>query len=710
MLLSSFTKVTKGSGSEVMKDIIRDWHQYLSVELSEHSLSKRECIGTFLSIEAVHKRLTGPASWPKNALSRLPAILNMPAAITNKNISPCTCSQLIKNLYQSSDTVIGSVINKENNEAWGKLLVLVALESNLTTLNELDEFLTISSDHFCRYSSANDITIFLPRNHRRVWLQPCSALLLNALVTRTIRPKLKAKKLIETYRDHISHQLPTITKIRASSIIRDIGLFHQPLGLRDFWRSEQSLPDLTIERLFGGNIVASPIRRTHQAYNIVSIIPECTGNKTDDVKVEREVHSLLSHYALNDERESRHNQHFRYAKNQLANCLNQDISEGLYLAIYWINEIFTHGTAWKGKLTVSTIKAYFSTILSFTRMGYQRQSIQFLSSEKLTAYCQDGLNSLNNSNQQFTILRFLKFIDQSPQLKKIEIDELLIMDNEGVIRSNYLSPHEFEVICSLFLQGKGIYEYKIVFFMRCCYYMGLREDEALNLQLGDINLETEIISITPDKQRKTKAGIRDVPFSLMPATFITELTEIVKEKRLLADDDHLFGDWDYANLEKQFIAFLRDYTKDTTWVTHLLRHAFANNLLLLLTLTTQQLNDLPSFFECELFSKAQQVRVTEAFKSWGRKLDTGFPLLDWIAQIVGHAGPLTTSTIYLHLLDWVIAKKYTAPYPISKTQLQNWLGTDSKYIFEIQKKTHSKKKRRQRIHSVLAYSMMPCIA
>lgn len=713
-----------------MKDIIRDWHQYLSTELAEHSLSKRECIGTFLGVDAIYRRLTGPETWPQNALSRLPAILKkevsttdelqifseslalifereqirqpkllppqkiqlmptMPAAITTKNISPSTGSKLIKKLYQAPDCVIGSDTNKENDEAWGKLLLLIALESNLTTLNELDEFLTISYDNFCSYSSANDITISLPRNHRRVWLQPCSALLLNALVARTIRPKLKAKKLIEAYRNHISSQLPIIANMRASSIIRDIGLFHQPLGLRDFWRSEQALPDLTIDRLFGGNIVTSPIKRNHPVYGIVSIIPERNNNKADNVKVEREVHSILSHYALNDESESRHSKDFKYAQSLLSNCLNKDISEGLYLTIYWINEIFIHGTAWKGKLTVSTIKAYFSTILSFTRMSYQRQSVQSLSSEKLTEYCQDGLDSFNNANQQFTVLRFLKFIEQSPQINEIKIDELLIMDNEGVVRSNYLSPHEFEAICNQYLQGKGIYEYKIVLFMRCCYYMGLREDEALNLQLGDINLETEIVSITPDKRRKTKAGIRDIPFSIMPESFITELTKAVEEKRLFEGEQYLFNDWDYTNLEKQFIAFLRDYTQDTYWVTHLLRHAFANNLLLLLTLTTQQLIELPSFFECKLFGKAQQTRILESFESWGRDLDIDFPILDWIAQIVGHAGPLTTSTIYLHLLDWIISTKYTTPYPISKTQLQDWIGSESKYVFEIQKKIGS---------------------
>ncbi|WP_166738834.1 site-specific integrase [Psychromonas algarum] len=710
-----------------MNEIISGWHQHLSTELAEHSLSKRECIGTFLSIDAVYRRLTGAKTWPKNALSRLPSILKkeistsdelqvfseclaliyereqirqpnllppqkiqlmptMPAAITTKNISPSTCSALIKEIYQTSDCIIGSGVNKVNDEAWGKLLLLIALESNLNTFNELDEFLTISYDNFCSYSSANDITISLPRNHRRVWLQPCSALLLNALVTRTIRPKLKAKKLIEAYRNHISSQLPEIANMRASSIIRDIGLFHQPLGLRDFWQSEQSLPDLTIDRLFGGNIVTSPIKRNHPTYSIASVIPERNNNKAGDVKVEREVHSILSHYALNDKNESRHSEDFKYAQNLLSNCLNKDISEGLYLTIYWINEIFTHGTAWKGKLTVSTIKAYFSTILSFTRMSYQRQSIQSLSSEKLTEYCQDGLDSFNNANQQFTVLRFLKFIEQSPQIKEIRIDELLLMDNQGVVRSNYLSPKEFEVICCEYLKGKGIYEYKIVFFMRCCYYIGLREDEALNLQLGDINLETEIVSVTPGKRRKTKAGVRDIPFSIMPESFVTELIQTVQEKRLFEGEQYLFSEWDYANLEKQFIAFVRDYTQDTSWVTHLLRHAFANNLLLLLTLTTQQLKELPSFFECDLFSKAQQTRTLKSFESWGRKLDKAFPILDWIAQTVGHAGPLTTSTIYLHLLDWVISKKYAIPYPISKAQLQDWIGTESKYVFEMQKK------------------------
>ena len=730
MLFNTFTEITKDSGRRIMNEIIYDWHQYLSTELAEHSLSKRECIGTFLSIDVVCRRLTGPITWPQNALSRLPATLKkevsttdelqifsecltliferektqqpkllppqkiqlmptMPAAITTKNISPSTCSMLIKKLYQSSDCLIGSGVNKVNNEAWGKLLVLIALESNLTTLNELDEFLTVSYEHFRSYSSANDITISLPRNHRRVWLQPCSALLLNTLVTRTIHPKLKAKKLIEDYRNHISSQLPVIANMRASSIIRDIGLFHQPLGLRDFWRSEQSLPDLTIDRLFGGNIVTSPIKRYHPTYNIVSIIPERNNNKAGDVKVEREVHSILSHYALNDKSESRHSKGFKYAQSQLSNCLNKDISEGIYLTIYWINEIFTHGTAWKGKLTVSTIKAYFSTILSFTRMSYQRQSIQSLPSEKLTEHCQGGLDSFNNANQQFTVLRFLKFIEQSPQINEIKIDELLLMDNEGVVRSNYLSPQEFEVICNEYLKGKGLYEYKIVFFMRCCYYIGLREDEALNLQLGDINLETGIVSITPDKRRKTKAGVRDIPFSVMPESFITELTQTVQEKRLFEGEQCLFSEWDYTNLEKQFIAFLRDYTQDTSWVTHLLRHAFANNLLLLLTLTTQQLKELPSFFECDLFNKTQQTRILKSFESWGRKLDKDFPILDWIAQVIGHVGPLTTSTIYLHLLDWVISKKYTIPYPISKAQLQDWIGTDSKYVFEVQKKIGS---------------------
>lgn len=713
-----------------MNETVCDWHQHLSTELAEHSLSKRECISTFLSIDVIYRRLTGPKTWPQNALSRLPSILKkevstsdelqifseclvlifkreqirqpkllppqkiqlmptMPAAITTKNMAPSTCSVLIKELYQSSDCAIGSGTNKVNDEAWGKLLVLVALESNLTTLNELDEFLTISYENFCRYSSAIDISISLPRNHRRVWLQPCSALLLNALVTRTIRSKLKAKKLIEAYRNHISSQLPVIANVRASSIIRDIVLFHQPLGLRDFWRSEQSLPDLTIDRLFGGSIVKSPIRRNHPTYNLVSIIPERNNNKAGDVKVEREVHSIFSHYALNDTSESRHSKDFKYAQSQLSNCLNKDISEGLYLTIFWINEIFTHGTAWKGKLTVSTIKAYFSTILSFTRMSYQRQSIQFLSSETLTEHCQEGLDSFNNANQQFTVLRFLKFIEQSPQIKEIGIDELLLMDNQGVVRSNYLSPKEFEVICNEYLKEKGIYEHKIVFFMRCCYYIGLREDEALNLQLGDVNLETEIVSVTPDKRRKTKASVRDIPFSIMPPSFIAELTKTVQEKWLFEGEQYLFSEWDYTNLEKQFIAFLREYTQDTSWVTHLLRHAFANNLLLLLTLTTQQLKELPSFFECDLFNKAQQTRTLKSFKSWGRKLDKAFPILDWIAQTVGHAGPLTTSTIYLHLLDWVISKKYTIPYPISKAQLQDWIGTDSKYIFEMQKKIGS---------------------
>lgn len=708
-----------------------NWQTSLLGSLVDEPLAIRDHISDFLAIKAVDSLLCKALPWPKNALIKLSLelkpyintrdklvcfelcmahvyqqqqalqtniqqpnrIIMMPkatAAVSDDNLPLHIIDKILILLYQPETLPPYPMDKQTYQQQLGRWLLLCAFECNLTRISELAALVKTAPDDWQRYPDSAAITVMLKEPHRRVWLQPASCLLYKHLLASnhhdgTEQTEKSVKQAINAYSKYALSTIGKLATLNVARLITDLGLFHQPVGLRHFWQYEQALPDKVIERLFTLNNPLIAANKKEKQGKLLNSIPISNGH--NDALVRRKVTTYLNQYHITNPTELRNHRSFGQCLLHLKSCLSEPISVGLYLTISWIIELFEDGSLWKEKLASSTLETYFSAITQFQLNGYNDEDIQHYSSEKLSDLCQSALYTFEDAPRQYTVLRFLQFMQRCPTIPKLEIEELSLLSPQGVIRTNYLLPTEFDAICQSFVLGKGVYEQRITLFMRLCYYLGLRESEALALTLGDIDFETGLLSITHNVLRKTPAAVRNIPLCLLPAEHLDVLA--FYHARRKAVDNHnepLFTDWYYENLEVQFITHLRTATNDETWVTHLLRHCFANNQLLLLALMTKQIARLPEHFAHALFSVSHQETLCQHFKLIGRKINLHFPILDWISQIVGHAGPATTATVYLHLLDWVIAQKFKTPYLISKLQLQQWISPNSNYVFEVLKK------------------------
>ncbi|MGF1790021.1 tyrosine-type recombinase/integrase [Photobacterium profundum] len=580
--------------------------------------------------------------------------------------------------------------------ACGRWLLLVAWESGIESLGTLKAMCQAPLPQWIGLQSPEALTLYLPDEVTRIWLGPIGSALLSYLSPQPIWRTLKRdpqrcikawlKRVIQRTVEPWERKL--LGSIRVSELVRDIGLLTRSIGLRGVWASYTPLPDSIMVRAFTGHCL--PVSATKGHTLSVTPLPALEGahSSQQEAALHHQFRTCLSDYQRLNPKDNRQKRCYRQTQQQLIALTQQPMSRASLLVLRWLTALFAHGSAWKSKLAASTLLTYHSSLSTFIRTTWDEDAVFELSSEGFTECCQSGLTQFEQTDSQYTVLRFLQFCQQHQGLPILELDELKVLNSQGRVRANYLPPALFDEVCQHFVMNKGRYEHQIVLFMQLCYYAGLREDEALSLHCNEICFDTGMLYITNAKRRKSPHAERKIPLVLLPPFVVKALSDQCDKQweRHAAMSTPLFDDWHYVSLETQFIDFLRQAMNDPTIVTHSLRHSGANNWLVMLSMLAFDFKppSRPYFLRHALFESLQLEEIRAMLVSLGSPVSLYFPILEWISERIGHAGPATTLTVYLHLLDWLALQLTATSCQLSKREVRRWLS-NSNYSFTQQK-------------------------
>lgn len=383
---------------------------------------------------------------------------------------------------------------------------------------------------------------------------------------------------------------------------------------------------------------------------------------------------------------------------QLGDIINTDgdISAVTQIIITYCIDLFLHGSAWKDRLAVSTIQTYLSTITAFASTVWIDEKLlqdaqhQMDAKIELTELVADGLSAINAPDKQGTVLNFLQYVSQTKAITLFDDDEL---EYQGAglanIRAHYISPLAFETVCNRFLNELNSLERQhCIQFVRLCYSLGLRHQEAERLQLDDIDFTNHAAYITQYFKRKTKAAIRRIPLCFMKTQHINALEDYTSARKLRGDSS-MFDSTTLATTLPLFIANLREFCRDDTLVPHSLRHSAANNMLFQLSLTClNETSSLPkryAFLQHSIFSEEQCRSISAALITAGRPASPYLPILDILANLLGHVSPTVTASSYLHLADILFFELSAQRQAHFSPEQLSHLITSNQYRFEVKK-------------------------
>ncbi len=382
----------------------------------------------------------------------------------------------------------------------------------------------------------------------------------------------------------------------------------------------------------------------------------------------------------------------------LFNTLGEDAEQApsvlAQLLALFCADLFLFGSASKKRLKASSIRSYLSTLSVFL--------VETLSDEELVVDAQsnvdalyelthrlaDAISDLEATDKQSTVLRFLQYAHEISELRLYDFDELELA---GVtvesVRAHFIPAQLFDSTCHAFLAMRSSAREQTALMMQLCYYAGLRRNEALLLAVDDINVESDVLYVTKFAGRKTANAPRKISLALLPQSFYLSLLNYVEMRS--KTHDRLFDAQTVQVHEREFMALLREQTQIPDLVVHSLRHCAANNLLLVLAqgafpsiqaaigryfLTQQNSGESLTKEPHELFSSKQLERIHQALLAEGRALNSYFPILDFLAMMLGHATPGTSAASYLHFFDLVtfeLSSMRTSP--LNKSVLHNLL-------------------------------------
>lgn len=206
-------------------------------------------------------------------------------------------------------------------------------------------------------------------------------------------------------------------------------------------------------------------------------------------------------------------------------------------------------------------------------------------------------------------------------------------------------------------EGKDLARLRIAIILG--FYAGLRVSEIFHINVSDLMTDGGYTLYI--RKSKSLSGIRCVPISLLlPDNYLKEVVAFFRASDLhgkitpFADSDPYVESRECSRIIRKIFA-----KNGSDIGFHDLRHSFANWFLLRAIASISEARYLPPhapFFKEELFSPKYLKRVSQIMHGFG-ELSMGQSLFSYIlpalAKILGHAGPVTTVSSYIHIADWL---------------------------------------------------------
>lgn len=365
-------------------------------------------------------------------------------------------------------------------------------------------------------------------------------------------------------------------------------------------------------------------------------------------------------------RQSRRSRAFKVMKDSLLSFISeayqdQKISHTAWNLCLYCIDLMLHGSTQKSKLRVSTILTYLSRLTALAKMAWVDEQLlveaQHSSAaiDELTERVAEALSEFNSDSEQATVVNFLSYLQQTSSVRFFDPDELEYYGAYAPgTRAHYISPHDFDSACTRFLKIKSGERLQVYMYAMLCYRLGLRSKEARQLLLDDVRFDCDDVIVSRRLLRKTQRAVRRVRLAFLTITDRVNLERYVAERKAMRLVT-LFDEPVLDALQNDFIKTLRAVSGISDAVIHSLRHSAANNMLFQLSLSC-----IPSLLSCrdrydflrhETFGDQQLGVIQADIAQAGRRCDLYFPVLDTLANLLGHVSPIITVQNYLHLFD-----------------------------------------------------------
>lgn len=362
----------------------------------------------------------------------------------------------------------------------------------------------------------------------------------------------------------------------------------------------------------------------------------------------------LRRFKQRSENEARNKIYFSECCDSLENlkikCIS-NCSVVAYVIVSYSISLFLNGSAWKEKLAVNTILTYLSTIHNFCRIVFRDSFLIDQAQENddalhaISEVIEDCL-SYRSANKQSIILIFLQYLNQNVPVRLVDSSLDFYSIQSERVRRHYLTPQNFDLVIH------KIKNEQMRWFLRLCYWLGLRHEEAIQLHVVDIT--KEFLYVTKRSKRKTLASIRRISLMNMPEYLRNELAKYLKYRHQISNkmfDEKLIDLYLQDALE-----LLRKTSGNDYFVVHSLRHCAANNFLFLLIMATRdylEWRERYALFRHECFSDASILKIQHQFAMLGEQLSELTPIMNIVARQLGHSSPVVTALCYLHFLPFI---------------------------------------------------------
>lgn len=385
------------------------------------------------------------------------------------------------------------------------------------------------------------------------------------------------------------------------------------------------------------------------------------GSSEYDIGALRQLNFLLTKFQAEEPKGHRNSATFKAAKYALQSleqhCQNRCSAVVNIIVRYCVN-LFLTGSAWKLELAASTVKQYASTLKVFAEECWSDNTLlqeAQASADALYALTEHVVEAFDNilaADRQNTVSNFCQFIQQRIPLKLFDETGLeYIGAGSANTRAHYIAPQLFESALQDYLTASSSpLNQQTFWFLRLCYYLGLRHTEAAHLNVDDV--KNEWLYVTRREHRKSRAAIRRVSLCFMPPQVCEAFLQWVSTRKRVSD--HLFDEPVIDYSLKHALQILRELSDIADLVVHSLRHCAANNQAWLTSMAAfghTKWRDRYFFCRAPLFNDENIMRVSTMFSSMGRRLAPHTSLLEFVASQLGHCAPSVTAASYLHLLD-----------------------------------------------------------
>ncbi len=377
------------------------------------------------------------------------------------------------------------------------------------------------------------------------------------------------------------------------------------------------------------------------------------GKCQDDAVVMSALSLCLRRFQQQSPDERRNCRAFKDCKASLKQLLLQskNCSAVCAVVVHYCVSLFLYGSAWKARLAVNTVLTYQSTLQQFcTNVLNDEALVQLAQSQG------DALADLNDQiedylvtlapDKQNTVLIFLQFVSEYVPIRLVGEWLDVIADKVAVTRTHYLSPLLFERAIA------AVSDVSTQWFLRICFYLGLRHDEGLTLFVDDVS--AEFLYVTKRSIRKSRTSVRRVSLMFMPADVRSAFLQFVAMRR--QHSTQIFSPRVIDFYLPGSIAELRKRSGNNQFVVHSLRHCAANNMLFMLVIAAFDRSDWReryALFQHLLFCNDNISQLKKQFRSIGHPLLPQVSIFNILASQLGHASPVVTVSSYLHFLTFL---------------------------------------------------------